>query len=98
MDGKVHDRIHALWSDDVSCSIAPFTAYRAFVGLCSLFLSLSPPPTPSHFWRPLNLVVLGVLLPQVPRVKYTFWNHDCSMVALASKHTIVIASKQLDQL
>ncbi|CAM9484536.1 unnamed protein product, partial [Ectocarpus sp. 13 AM-2016] len=35
---------------------------------------------------------------QVPRVKYTFWNHDCSLVALASKHTVVIASKQLDQL
>lgn len=35
---------------------------------------------------------------QVPRVKYTFWNHDCSLVALASKHTIVIANKQLDQL
>ncbi|CAN0415857.1 unnamed protein product, partial [Hapterophycus canaliculatus] len=35
---------------------------------------------------------------QVPRVKYTFWNHDCSLVALASKHTVVIATKQLDQL
>eukprot|EP00752_Nemacystus_decipiens_P007324 g6553.t1 len=35
---------------------------------------------------------------QVPRVKYSFWNHDCSLVALASKHTIVIANKQLDQL
>lgn len=35
---------------------------------------------------------------QVPRVKYSFWNHDYSLVALASKHTIVIATKQLDQL
>lgn len=35
---------------------------------------------------------------QVPRVKYTFWNHDFSLVAMATKHTIVIATKLLDQL
>lgn len=35
---------------------------------------------------------------QVPRVKYIFWSQDCSMVALMSKHAIVIAGKQLDQL
>jgi len=35
---------------------------------------------------------------QIPRVKYVFWNHDCSRVALVSKHAIVIASRQLEQL
>ena len=35
---------------------------------------------------------------QVPRVKYVIWNKDFSMVALISKHQLVLATKQLDQL
>jgi len=35
---------------------------------------------------------------QIPRVKYIFWNSDCSLVALVSKHAIVLASRQLEQL
>lgn len=35
---------------------------------------------------------------QVPRVKYIFWNKDFSMIALMSKHQLVLANKQLDQL
>eukprot|EP00640_Fibrocapsa_japonica_P000008 CAMPEP_0113939256 /NCGR_PEP_ID=MMETSP1339-20121228/5605_1 /TAXON_ID=94617 /ORGANISM="Fibrocapsa japonica" /LENGTH=864 /DNA_ID=CAMNT_0000942713 /DNA_START=20 /DNA_END=2611 /DNA_ORIENTATION=+ /assembly_acc=CAM_ASM_000762 len=34
----------------------------------------------------------------VPRVKYVFWNQDQSMVALVSKHAILIANKQCEQL
>lgn len=34
---------------------------------------------------------------QVPRVKYVVWNHDYSMIALISKHQLVLASKQLEQ-
>jgi Coatomer WD associated region len=36
--------------------------------------------------------------PKVPRVKYVIWNKDFSMVALISKHQLVLATKQLDQL
>ncbi|KAG8895323.1 hypothetical protein FRB99_000633, partial [Tulasnella sp. 403] len=32
-----------------------------------------------------------------PPVKYAVWNHDASMVALLSKHTITIANKTLSQ-
>jgi coatomer protein complex subunit alpha (xenin) len=35
---------------------------------------------------------------QVPRVKYVIWNQDYSMVALISKHQIVLANKQFDHL
>lgn len=35
---------------------------------------------------------------QVPRVKYIVWNKDFSMVALISKHQLVLANKQLEQL
>ncbi len=35
---------------------------------------------------------------QIPRVKYVIWNHDFSLVALISKHQIVLANKQLEQL
>lgn len=35
---------------------------------------------------------------QVPRVKYVIWNKDYTMVALISKHQLVLATKQLDQL
>jgi len=35
---------------------------------------------------------------QVPRVKYVVWNKDYSMVALISKHQLVLANKQLEQL
>ena len=35
---------------------------------------------------------------QVPRVKYVVWNKDYSMIALISKHQIVLATKQLEQL
>lgn len=35
---------------------------------------------------------------QVPRVKYVVWNKDYSMIALLSKHQIVLANKQLEQL
>jgi len=35
---------------------------------------------------------------QVPRVKYIVWNKDYSMVALLSKHQIILANKQLEQL
>eukprot|EP01041_Mallomonas_annulata_P007740 gene7740-15829_t len=35
---------------------------------------------------------------QVPRVKYIVWNKDYSMVALISKHQIILANKQLEQL
>ena len=35
---------------------------------------------------------------QVPRVKYVVWNKDYSMVALISKHQVVLANKQLEQL
>ena len=35
---------------------------------------------------------------QVPRVKYLVWNKDYSMVACLSKHQIVLATKQLEQL
>lgn len=34
---------------------------------------------------------------QVPRVKYVVWNNDFSMVALYSKHHLVLANKQLEQ-
>lgn len=34
----------------------------------------------------------------VPRVKYAIWNHDYSMIALVSKHQVVLANKMLDQL
>lgn len=69
--------------------------YSPFVWvLRSSPLVLLPPPPP----LPLLPPVVPLSLLQVPRVKYTFWNHDCSLVALASKHTVVIASKQLDQL
>lgn len=40
--------------------------------------------------------VLGEI--HVPRVKYVIWNHDYSFVALVSKHQIVLANKQLEQL
>jgi len=40
--------------------------------------------------------VTGELL--VPRVKYTFWSQDYSKVAFLTKHTIVIATKNLEQL
>jgi coatomer protein complex subunit alpha (xenin) len=36
--------------------------------------------------------------PQVPRVKYVIWNKDCSCVALLSKHGIIIATRELEQL
>ena len=35
---------------------------------------------------------------QVPRVKYVVWNKDYSMIALISKHQLVVATKQLEQL
>jgi len=35
---------------------------------------------------------------QVPRVKYVVWNKDYSMIALISKHQLVLANKQLEQL
>ena len=35
---------------------------------------------------------------QIPRVKYIEWNSDYSMVALISKHQIVLANKSLEQL
>jgi coatomer protein complex subunit alpha (xenin) len=35
---------------------------------------------------------------QIARVKYVVWNNDYSLVALISKHQIVLANKQLDQL
>ena len=35
---------------------------------------------------------------QVPRVKYVIWNNDFSLVALISKHQVVLANKQLEQL
>ena len=35
---------------------------------------------------------------QVPRVKYIVWNKDFSMIALISKHQLVLANKQLEQL
>ena len=35
---------------------------------------------------------------QVPRVKYVVWNKDYSCVALISKHQLVLANKQLEQL
>jgi coatomer subunit alpha len=35
---------------------------------------------------------------EVPRVKYVVWNHDYSMVALVSKHQLVLANKNLEQL
>ena len=35
---------------------------------------------------------------QVPRVKYVIWNKDYSMIALVSKHQLVLANKQLEQL
>ena len=34
----------------------------------------------------------------MPRIKYVEWNADYSMVALISKHQIVLANKQLEQL
>jgi coatomer protein complex subunit alpha (xenin) len=34
---------------------------------------------------------------QVPRVKYVVWNKDFSMIALISKHQLVLANKQLEQ-
>lgn len=34
----------------------------------------------------------------VPRVKYVYWNPDCSMVVLMSKHQVVVANKHLEQL
>lgn len=35
---------------------------------------------------------------QISRVKYVVWNSDFSMVALVSKHQLLIANKQLEQL
>ena len=35
---------------------------------------------------------------QVPRVKYVVWNKDCTCVALLSKHGIIIATRELEQL
>jgi coatomer protein complex subunit alpha (xenin) len=35
---------------------------------------------------------------QAPRVKYVVWNKDYSMVALISKHQLILANKQLEQL
>jgi coatomer protein complex subunit alpha (xenin) len=35
---------------------------------------------------------------QVSRVKYVVWNKDYSMLALISKHQVVLANKQLEQL
>ena len=35
---------------------------------------------------------------QVPRIKYVVWNADYSLVALISKHQLVICNKQLEQL
>jgi coatomer protein complex subunit alpha (xenin) len=32
---------------------------------------------------------------QTPRVKYVVWNHDYSLVALVSKHQLVLANKQV---
>jgi coatomer protein complex subunit alpha (xenin) len=34
----------------------------------------------------------------VPKVKYVVWNSDYSLVALTSKHQVVLANKQLEQL
>ena len=34
---------------------------------------------------------------QVPRVKYVVWNNDFSMVAIFSKHQLVLANKQFEQ-
>ena len=34
----------------------------------------------------------------MPRIKYVEWNADYSMIALISKHQIVLANKQLEQL
>ena len=44
----------------------------------------------------LSLSVPGVC--QVPRVKYVVWSKDYSHVALISKHQLVLATKQLEQL
>jgi coatomer protein complex subunit alpha (xenin) len=35
---------------------------------------------------------------QAPRVKYVYWNRDCSFVALVGKHSIVLATKTMGQL
>lgn len=35
---------------------------------------------------------------QAPRIKYIVWNHDYSMVALISKHQLILANKHLEQL
>lgn len=35
---------------------------------------------------------------EVPRVRYVYWNKDCSMIALISKHHLVIANKNFEQL
>jgi coatomer protein complex subunit alpha (xenin) len=35
---------------------------------------------------------------QASRIKYAIWNQDCSRVALISKHGIIIASRDLEQL
>jgi coatomer subunit alpha len=35
---------------------------------------------------------------QVPRIKYVVWNKDHSMVAFISKHQVVLANKNLEQL
>jgi coatomer protein complex subunit alpha (xenin) len=35
---------------------------------------------------------------QIPRVKYVVWNQDYSLVALISKHQVILANKQLDHL
>jgi hypothetical protein len=51
-----------------------------------------------HATRNIHIYFLWYSAPKVPRVKYVIWNKDFSMVALISKHQLVLATKQLDQL
>jgi len=47
-------------------------------------------------FEPQSRRVLGEI--QAARVKYIAWNHDASYVALVSKHGVIIANKELEQL
>ena len=78
----------------------------------ALISSSSPPPSPHPFTTsfyhdpssppcpppppPQARKVIAEL--QVPRVKYVVWNKDYSCVALISKHQLVLANKQLEQM
>jgi coatomer protein complex subunit alpha (xenin) len=41
--------------------------------------------------------VLSELQTSSQRIKYAVWNDDCSLVALISKHVIILANRQLEQ-